>query len=211
MAMDGYQTAAAFGESEYVDRKSKFLGFCYPVADEEAALQIISEYERKYHDATHVVYAYQIGSQDEKMRSTDNGEPAGTAGRPILELLKQEGYHDTLVIVVRYFGGTLLGTGGLVRAYSKCAALALEAAGKAQVIPGVMAALSFPYDCLDGVERKCLQYECEKVNISYTDTVALQLQCPAVSWSRLCEDLQRLGRDMIHVMILEENCKMMKK
>lgn len=206
-----YQTVAAFGESEYIDRKSKFLGFCYPVAEEAVAQQLISEYEKKYHDATHVVYAYQIGAQDEKMRSTDNGEPAGTAGRPMLELLKQEGYHDTLVIVVRYFGGTLLGTGGLVRAYSKCAAMALAAAGKAQVLMGIEVLLSFPYDCFDAVERKCWEYGCEKINVSYTDMVSLQLRCPAVSWPQLSEDLQRMGQETIHVMILAENCKMLKK
>lgn len=211
MVAAGYQTVAAYGESEYIDRKSKFLGFCYPVSSEEEAQQRISEYEKKYHDATHVVYAYQIGAQDEKMRSTDNGEPAGTAGRPMLELLKQEGYHDTLVIVVRYFGGTLLGTGGLVRAYSKCAALALAAAGKAQVTTGVEVLLSFPYDCLDRVERKCQQYECEKINVSYTDTVSLQLQCPITVWPQLYDDLQHMDRENIHVMLLEENCKMLKR
>lgn len=211
MAAAGYQTVAGFGESEYMDRKSKFLGFCYPVREEAEAQQLISEYEKKYHDATHVVYAYQIGAQDEKMRSTDNGEPAGTAGRPMLELLKQEGYHDTLVIVVRYFGGTLLGTGGLVRAYSKCASLALADAGRAQIVACVEVLLSFPYDCFDAVERKCAQYECEKNNVSYTDAVSLQLQCPAAAWPQLYEDLQRMGRENIHVMVLDENRKMLKK
>ncbi len=211
MVTTGYRKAAALGTSEYVDKKSKFLGFCYPVADETEAQALINQYEKKYHDATHVVYAYQIGAQDEKMRSTDDGEPSGTAGRPILELLKQEGLHDTLVIVVRYFGGTLLGTGGLVRAYSKCAALAMDAAGQAEVVAGVEVALSFPYDCLDAIQRKCNEYECEQINVSYTDTVSLQIRCSVSAWTFLQRDLQAMGQGSIHLMILDDHCNMVKK
>lgn len=209
--LEGYQTVAGFGESVYVDKKSKFLGFCYPVTSEEEAQTIIAQYEKKYHDATHVVYAYQIGAQDEKMRSTDNGEPAGTAGKPILELLRQEGFHDTLVIVVRYFGGTLLGTGGLVRAYSKCASLALEAVGKAEVVWGIEVLLSIPYECLDLVEKKIKQYDAVKINISYTEVVALHLQCPLANWASLQQALQTIGQDAIHMMILTEEVKMIKR
>ena len=109
----------------YKDRGSKFLGFAEPIQDEEEAKQRIAWYKKKYHDARHVCYAYRIDEQ--VWRTKDDGEPHGTAGAPILRSIDARGLDHTLVVVVRYFGGTLLGTGGLIVAYREASKAALDA------------------------------------------------------------------------------------
>ena len=112
---------------EFVEKKSVFIGFSMYVENEEQALEIIKQKKKEYHDATHNVYAYVIG--DTIARYSDDNEPQGTAGMPTLNAIKMSGITDVLVVVTRYFGGILLGAGGLVRAYSTCASMALEAGG----------------------------------------------------------------------------------
>ena len=121
--MDTYRTVMRRGESLHVVRKSRFLGVCVPVADEAAAVAAIGAQRKKYHDARHHCYAFIAGNC---RRSADDGEPPGTAGMPILDVLLKNGVRDALIVVTRYFGGVLLGTGGLVRAYSAAAAEALD-------------------------------------------------------------------------------------
>ncbi|MBQ9992890.1 MAG: YigZ family protein, partial [Firmicutes bacterium] len=95
---------------EFTEKKSKFIGLCFPVQNEEEAIAYINEIRKEHMSATHVVYAFSIG--DNIQRSTDDGEPSGTAGRPVLEVIKNSGLNNIIVLVVRYFGGILLGTGG---------------------------------------------------------------------------------------------------
>lgn len=109
------------GEGYYEEKKSKFIAKVYPVESEEEAGTYIEAARKKYWDARHNCYAFVIGDNNELTRCSDDGEPSGTAGKPILEVLLGEEVHNCLVIVTRYFGGTLLGTGGLVRAYQKAA------------------------------------------------------------------------------------------
>lgn len=106
------------GQGEIVEKKSRFIATIFPVHTEEEALEKIAEMKKKYYDARHNCFAYVIGEKRETERCSDDGEPSGTAGRPILDLLEGMGLYDVLAVVTRYFGGTLLGTGGLVRAYS---------------------------------------------------------------------------------------------
>lgn len=119
-----YKTVKKHGESFFTDRKSKFIGNAKPVKTEAEALEFINEIKKKYADATHNVYAYVV-SENNMQRYTDDGEPSGTAGLPVLDCIHRPGLTDTAVVVTRYFGGTLLGTGGLVHAYGKCAAAAI--------------------------------------------------------------------------------------
>ncbi|MBQ3589465.1 MAG: YigZ family protein, partial [Clostridia bacterium] len=112
---------------EFVEKKSVFIGFSTFVENEEQALEIIKQKKKEYHDATHNVYAYVIG--DSIARYSDDNEPQGTAGMPVLNSIKMSGISDVLVVVTRYFGGLLLGAGGLVRAYSTAASMALEKSG----------------------------------------------------------------------------------
>mgnify|MGYP000532589685 CR=1 FL=1 len=114
-----YRTIYQGGEDEIVEKKSRFIATVIPVENEEEALEFIEKTKKKYWDARHNCSAFVIGEHNEIQRSSDDGEPAGTAGHPMLDVLLGEGIHNTAVVVTRYFGGTLLGTGGLVRAYSK--------------------------------------------------------------------------------------------
>ena len=123
-----FLTLAGPAAAELVEKKSRFIGYAAPVADEAAALAFVQEIKARHRDATHNCYAYQAGDNDQFQRSSDDGEPSGTAGRPILEVIRGRGLKNTAVVVTRYFGGILLGTGGLVRAYGAAAKQALEAA-----------------------------------------------------------------------------------
>ena len=128
MAQKNYLTIAKEASDEFVERKSRFMGFIKPVTTEEEALAFIREKQKKYWDATHNVYAYVLEGGN-LCRFSDDGEPQGTAGIPVLDVLRKEGLTDCVVVVTRYFGGILLGAGGLVRAYSHGAHIAVEAAG----------------------------------------------------------------------------------
>lgn len=109
------------GSGEIVEKKSRFIATVLPVSTEEEAISYIEQYKKKYWDARHNCYAFSVGIKQPVLRFSDDGEPSGTAGKPILEVITKEELHNVLVIVTRYFGGTLLGTGGLVRAYTQAA------------------------------------------------------------------------------------------
>ena len=114
------------GQGEIVEKKSRFIANIFPVTTEEEALEKITAMRKKYYDARHNCSAFVIGSKGELTRSSDDGEPSGTAGRPMLEVLTGSGIRNIAAVVTRYFGGVLLGTGGLVRAYSGAVKMALE-------------------------------------------------------------------------------------
>ncbi len=126
--MDEYLVPSEYGEDEFIEKKSRFIGRIWPVETEEEALARIQEMKRKHYDATHNCWAYII--RDGAVRFSDDGEPGGTAGMPMLQVLQREGLYNAVCVVTRYFGGILLGAGGLVRAYTKGAKIAVDAAGK---------------------------------------------------------------------------------
>ena len=117
-----------FGEDEFVEKKSRFIGRVWPVETEEEALEKIAQMKKQHYDATHNCWAYVLKSG--AMRFSDDGEPGGTAGNPMMQVLQKENIFNVVCVVTRYFGGTLLGAGGLVRAYTKGAKIAVDAAGK---------------------------------------------------------------------------------
>ena len=126
--MEEYLVPTDFGEDEFYEKKSHFIGRLWPVETEEAALEKIQEMKKQHYDATHNCWAYII--RDGAVRFSDDGEPGGTAGMPMLQVLQREGLYNCVCVVTRYFGGILLGAGGLVRAYTKGAKIAIDAAGK---------------------------------------------------------------------------------
>ena len=128
MPLDSYRTLAKRAEAELIEKRSRFLAMASPVPHEEEALSLLQDARSKYWDASHNVYAYAL-REGQLRRFSDDGEPQGTAGMPVLDVLQKERVTDCIVIVTRYFGGVLLGVGGLVRAYTKAAKLALDAAG----------------------------------------------------------------------------------
>lgn len=130
--MSDYFIPAAYGEIEYVEKRSRFIGRVWPVRDEAEALEHLRAMREQHWDASHNVYAYAV-KKTGVMRYSDDGEPSGTSGMPVLDVFRKAGIGDFCCVVTRYFGGILLGAGGLTRAYSKAAAMALEAAGRARM------------------------------------------------------------------------------
>jgi uncharacterized YigZ family protein len=151
---DSYVAPAREGRAEIRERASRFLAFAFPVTHVEDAARAIERLVADYHDATHVAFAWKIGKGDEvATRFSDAGEPAGTAGRPIAAAIESSGLTDVAVAVVRYFGGTKLGTGGLSRAYRQAAAGALSAAGQRQVHDTAQVLIRCAYSDIGAVRR----------------------------------------------------------
>ena len=128
MALEEYLVPTQFGEDEFYEKKSRFIGRVWPVQTEDEAVEKIQQMKKQHYDATHNCWAYII--RDGAVRFSDDGEPGGTAGMPMLQVLQREGLFNVVCVVTRYFGGVLLGAGGLVRAYTKGAKIAVDAAGK---------------------------------------------------------------------------------
>ena len=146
--MDEYLVPTQFGEAEFVEKKSRFIGRVWPVDTEEEALARVQEMKKKHYDATHNCWAYII--RDGAVRFSDDGEPGGTAGMPMLQVLQREGLFNVVCVVTRYFGGILLGAGGLVRAYTKGAKIAVDAAGKSMKRVWTAVYVPCPYPFYEG-------------------------------------------------------------
>ncbi|MNO84942.1 IMPACT family member YigZ [compost metagenome] len=125
--LERYKTVRKAGEKEIVIKKSRFIGHVKPVETEEDAVLFIEEIKKRHWNATHNCSAYMIGERDEIQKQSDDGEPSGTAGKPILEVIKNQGLKNIAIVVTRYFGGIMLGAGGLIRAYTDGAVAAIEA------------------------------------------------------------------------------------
>lgn len=150
---DTYTTLAAPSSAVYTEKRSKFLAFALPVTSEAEVKEALARYQREYYDARHVCYAYMLGPERTLFRSNDNGEPSGTAGKPILGQINSLGLTDVLVVVVRYFGGIKLGTGGLTVAYKTAARGALEAAEHVERTVDDTLVVTVPYTGLNEVMR----------------------------------------------------------
>lgn len=148
--MEEYLVPAGFGEDEFIEKKSRFIGRLWPVETEEEALTKIQEMKKQHYDATHNCWAYII--RDGAVRFSDDGEPGGTAGMPMLQVLQREGLYNVVCVVTRYFGGILLGAGGLVRAYTKGTKIAVDAAGKSMKRVWTVLYLPCPYNWYERVK-----------------------------------------------------------
>lgn len=151
---DIFHTISNTGRGQYTEQRSRFLSFAHHVDSVEDARKVIDGYAREYHDARHVCWAYRIGSGDEEISvSNDNGEPSGTAGRPILGQIRSAGLTDVVVAVVRYFGGIKLGTSGLIDAYKAATALAIESADIIEGYREGVIDIVFPYMSMNDVMK----------------------------------------------------------
>ena len=171
----GFRTVKAPASVELIINKSRFIGQCFPVASEEEALEKLSALRKQYWDATHNCYAYSVGQKGEIARFSDDGEPGGTAGMPMMDALRGTGVTDVLCVVTRYFGGILLGTGGLVRAYSRTCAEAIRAAGVVRMAPCDLIAFSVPY-----AQWALLQQEARRQGAVLTPEYGERISCVAV-------------------------------
>lgn len=150
---DIYRTIAAPAEAIYKERSSKFLAYAYPVESEEEVKAHLDKLRKEYFDATHHCYAYRIGAEGEQFRANDDGEPSGTAGKPILGQLLSAQLTNCLVVVVRYFGGTKLGVSGLIQAYKESTAEVLATSDIIEKTVDTLFEVEFPYIAMNGVQR----------------------------------------------------------
>ena len=186
-----YITIKSRGESRYEEKKSVFLGFAAPCETEQDALDLISEIKGRYPDARHHVYAYLLRERS-LMRYTDDREPQGTAGMPTLDAIRKSGIVDAAVVTIRYFGGTLLGTGGLVRAYGRAAADALRAAGIVSMQPFYRVDLMLTYADYPRLGPLLSRREVPILESDFGLDVRLTLRLPVADCDAFLEEVTEL-------------------
>ena len=170
-----YVTIRDFGEDSFIEKKSEFIGYAKRCESEEEAKNFVTEIKNMHKQARHNCFAYIIGENMGIQRYSDDGEPQGTAGIPILEVMKKSNITDCAVVVTRYFGGILLGAGGLTRAYTKGASIALKAGGIVEKVKGVRLLLSMDYDMLGKIQYKCNEKSWHIEEVEYTDKVVVHI------------------------------------
>ena len=173
---DSYTTITDIAEGTYSELRSKFLAFAIPVRTADEALDWVAQYQKEYFDARHVCWAYRLGADGQEYRSNDNGEPSGTAGKPILGQLVSHDLSDVLVVVVRYFGGVKLGTSGLIVAYRTAASEALAAANKIERLVEQEMKLTFTYDHMNLVMRMVKDLSPRIISQDYTDNGSVMMR-----------------------------------
>ena len=171
--MDEYLVPTGFGEDEFTEKKSRFIGRIWQVETEEEALAKIQEMKKQHYDATHNCWAYII--RDGGVRFSDDGEPGGTAGMPMIQVLQREQLYNVVCVVTRYFGGTLLGAGGLVRAYTKGAKIAVDAAGKSMKRVWSVLYLPCPYTYYERVKLEVAAFGGIIRDTQFTQEVELEI------------------------------------
>ncbi|WP_181537145.1 YigZ family protein [[Anoxybacillus] calidus] len=172
--LEKYYTVKGYGENEIVIEKSRFICYVQRATTEEEAVQFIQEIKKKHWDATHNCSAYLIGEHDQIQKANDDGEPSGTAGVPMLEVLKKKGLKDTVVVVTRYFGGIKLGAGGLVRAYSKSVSEGLKTTGIVERRLMRVMHTKIDYTWLGKVENELRSSVYEIKEIHYLENVEIE-------------------------------------
>ena len=176
---DSYLTPDGTAEYKFTIKGSKFIGWCAPADNEQTAQQLIKERSRQHHSATHNCWAYRVGNPaDPVERSSDEGEPSGTAGRPILEQIRKANLVDAVLVVSRWFGGTKLGKGGLIRAYGECAAETIKLLKTIERKPTAQIEIECGYELVGLVERIAARFGGYVCNRDFTDNARLQVKIP---------------------------------
>lgn len=183
------KTIYAPGVGEIIEKKSRFIATVQIVHSEDEAIQFIDRMKKKYWDATHNCWAFVIGDRQELMRCSDDGEPQGTAGRPMLDVLLGEEVHDVAVVVTRYFGGTLLGTGGLVRAYSRAVQEGLAQSIIIEQRYGVLLQVVTDYNGIGKLQYLFGQEKLPILDAQYTDIVTLKVLIPKQRVEAICKSI----------------------
>lgn len=187
---DTYLTLARPSEAIFREKMSKFLAFAHPASTVEEAKAVIAQYQKKYFDARHVCWAYMLGFERTDFQSNDNGEPSGTAGKPILGQINSFGLTDTVIVVVRYFGGIKLGTSGLIAAYREAARLSLEEAEIVERKVMKQISFTFPYLSMNDVMRLVKQSNLEILSQQFDNACAMTLAVRADDYDTLTSRLR---------------------
>lgn len=200
--MTHYQTLAAEHRREPPKtRGSRFLAVAAPTRSREEVQRLLERLRAEHPAATHHCYAFRLGADGANARAQDDGEPAGSAGRPILQQLRGHHLTDATVVVVRYFGGTKLGVGGLQRAYGGAAREVLESAPVVRVVVRRGLAIEFPYECSRPVEALLSRFEVETDAASYDEVVRLRLRVPGACWEEFLGELTERCAGRVNVQV----------
>jgi uncharacterized YigZ family protein len=190
---DAYSSIAAPSEGLFKDNGSRFIALAYPVETEEEVKTIVAGLRKQYHDARHHCYAYRLGYKGDVFRSSDDGEPSGSAGRPILGQIDSAGLSDTLVVVVRYFGGIKLGIPGLIRAYKTSTADALAHAQVVEKIAGKWLRVSFGYEAMNAVMKVLKEMDLSQRGQDFGEQCSLEVR---VRLSAMDSFREKMGKDI---------------
>ena len=193
---DVYKTIEAAAQGEYTEKRSKFLAFAHPVQTVEEVKNWVEQYQKKYYDARHCCYAYMLGAARTDFRANDNGEPSGTAGKPILGQINSAELTDILLVVVRYFGGIKLGTSGLIQAYKTAAAEAIGAARIVERTVDAEVSFFFEYPLMNQVMRIVKEENPTIVNQGYDNDCSMTLRIRKSLLPKLKERLSKV--DTLH-------------
>lgn len=192
MSEDTYKTIATLSEGIYTEKRSKFIAIALPVRTVEEVKAHLETYQKKYYDARHVCYAYMLGAERKDFRANDNGEPSGTAGKPILGQINSRELTDVLVIVVRYFGGIKLGTSGLIVAYRMAASLALDEAPVIEKTVDEDVAVAFEYPFMNDIMRIVKEESPEILEQSYDMDCLMRLRIRKSMMGKLRARLEKV-------------------
>ena len=190
--MDTYKTIASLAEGIYTEKRSKFIAMALPVRTLDEIKEHLEKYQKQYYDARHVCYAYMLGYERKDFRANDNGEPSGTAGKPILGQINSNELTDILVVVVRYFGGIKLGTSGLIQAYKAAAAEAIAVAEVIEKTVDDEVEIAFEYPFMNDVMRIVKEEEPQLVSQSYDMDCLMRLRIRRSLMPRLRERLSKV-------------------
>ena len=189
---DSFRTISQPSEGIYTEKRSKFLAFAIPVESVEEIKDIVAQYQKKYYDARHVCYAYMLGAERTEFRANDNGEPSGTAGKPILGQINSNELTNILIIVVRYFGGIKLGTSGLIVAYKQAAAEAIAAAEIIEKTVDTDITFLFEYPFMNDVMRIVKEENPQIVNQGYYSDCSMTLRTRKGNMPKLISRLEKV-------------------
>ena len=190
--MDTFLTIKAPSQATYTEKRSKFLAFAFPVSTIDEIKGKVAEFQKKYYDARHVCYAYMIGSERTVFRANDNGEPSGTAGKPILGQINSNNLTDILIIVVRYFGGVKLGTGGLIVAYRAAAAEAIANAEIMEKKVELSISFNFEYPYMNDVMRIVKEENPDVISQMFDNDCAMTLRIRKDNMPKLKARLEKV-------------------
>ncbi|SFG42243.1 IMPACT family protein [Oribacterium sp. WCC10] len=190
-----------YATGEYEEKKSRFIGEIFPIKSEEEAQEHIAAIRKKYYDARHHCFAYVLGDNYEMVKQSDDGEPSQTAGMPILNVMKGQEIRDALIVVTRYFGGTLLGTGGLVRSYTNAAKAAIDAATVLTAVEGYKATAEIPYTLVGKIKYYTETEGIIEANAEYGNNVNMTWHVPSDKLSSFQNQIQELSGGSITLAI----------
>ncbi|MFA5577518.1 MAG: YigZ family protein [Tissierellaceae bacterium] len=199
-----YKTIYKFGQDETIINKSRFIGYAMPVEDEDQAIAFIEKIKSMHRDATHNVYAYVVGQNNNIQRFSDDGEPSGTAGIPVLEVIKKENLRNLVLVVTRYFGGIKLGTGGLIRAYTRGAKIGLEAGIIVDMVLHSKLKVRLDYNLYGKIENYLLSKEYIIDDTLFDEAVNIVLYVRDNQIESFQRDMRDMTSGSAYIQILDE-------